>query len=204
MIENIDIGGPTMIRAAAKNFAFTAVVVNPASYDAVLQELTDAGGKLSLGTRESLAAEAFSYTARYDSAISRWFVEKQDDFPPLLLNAYEKVTDLALRREPAPARRLLRRRPARACTCSRWSASSAARSCRSTTCSTSTPRACSTQEFELPACAIIKHNNPCGVAVGGSVARGLRRAPSRATRCRPSAASSASTARSTRRSPRRC
>ena len=100
MIENIDIGGPTMIRAAAKNFAFTAVVVNPASYDAVLQELKDAGGKLSLGTRESLAAEAFSYTARYDSAISRWFVEKQDDFPPLLLNAYEKVTDLAYGENP--------------------------------------------------------------------------------------------------------
>jgi phosphoribosylaminoimidazolecarboxamide formyltransferase/IMP cyclohydrolase len=71
VIENIDIGGPTMIRAAAKNFAFTAVVVNPASYDAVIAELKDAGGKLSLGTRESLAAEAFSYTARYDSAISR-------------------------------------------------------------------------------------------------------------------------------------
>ena len=53
VIENIDIGGPTMIRAAAKNFAFAAVVVNPASYDAVLQELKDAGGKLSLGTRES-------------------------------------------------------------------------------------------------------------------------------------------------------
>src|SRR5689334_6320608 len=85
VIENIDIGGPTMIRAAAKNFAFAAVVVNPASYDAVLQELKDSGGKLSLGTRESLAAEAFSYTARYDSAISRWFEEKQDDFPPLMM-----------------------------------------------------------------------------------------------------------------------
>ena len=56
VIENIDIGGPTMIRAAGKNFAFSAVVVNPASYDAVLQELRDAAGKLSLGTRESLAA----------------------------------------------------------------------------------------------------------------------------------------------------
>ena len=134
VIENIDIGGPTMIRAAAKNFAFTAVVVNPASYDAVLQELTDAGGKLSLGTRESLAAEAFSYTARYDSAISRWFVEKQDDFPPLLLNALREGHRPRLRREPAPARRLLRAGRARACTCSRWSASSAARSCRSTTC----------------------------------------------------------------------
>ena len=85
VIENIDIGGPTMIRAAAKNFAFTAVVARPESYDAVLQELRDTGGQLSLGTRESLAAEAFSYTARYDTAIARWFVEQQDDFPPLLM-----------------------------------------------------------------------------------------------------------------------
>src|SRR3954464_10558824 len=75
VIENIDIGGPTMIRAAAQNFGFTPAGASPASYDAVLAELKDAGGKLSLGTRESLAAEAFSYTARYDSAISRWFVE---------------------------------------------------------------------------------------------------------------------------------
>src|SRR6202012_1923034 len=66
-IENNDIGRPPMLRAAAKNFAFSAVVVNPASYDAVLQELKDTGGLLSLGTRESLATEAFSYTARYDS-----------------------------------------------------------------------------------------------------------------------------------------
>ena len=100
VIENIDIGGPTMIRAAAKNFAFTAVVTRPEMYDAVLQELEDAGGRLSLGTRESLAAEAFSYTARYDTAIARWFVEKQEDFPPLLMAAYEKVTDLAYGENP--------------------------------------------------------------------------------------------------------
>ena len=68
------------------------------------------------------------------------------------------------------------RRSARACTCSRWSASSAARSCRSTTCSTSTRRACCVGEFEVPACAIIKHNNPCGAAVGGSALEAYRRA----------------------------
>src|SRR4051812_47329359 len=66
VIENIDIGGPTMVRAAAKNFGFSAVVTSPESYDAVLQELSDSDGALSLQTRESLAAEAFSYTARYD------------------------------------------------------------------------------------------------------------------------------------------
>ena len=142
VIENIDIGGPTMIRAAAKNFNFSAVVVEPESYDAILQELSETDGHLSLATRKSLAVEAFATTARYDSAIARWFAELLDDFPPVIMGAYEKVHRPRLRREPAPARRLLRSRPARACTCSRWCASSAAASSRSTTCSTSTRRAC--------------------------------------------------------------
>ncbi|MEA2321174.1 MAG: phosphoribosylaminoimidazolecarboxamide formyltransferase / cyclohydrolase, partial [Solirubrobacteraceae bacterium] len=100
IIENIDIGGPTMIRAAAKNHAFTSVVVRPESYDAVLEELRERQGSLSRPTRESLAAEAFAYTARYDTAVSRWFAEKTDDFPPLHLRAYEKVTDLPYGENP--------------------------------------------------------------------------------------------------------
>src|SRR5215210_7541255 len=75
VIENIDIGGPTLIRAAAKNHAYAAVVVKPESYDAVLDELREGEGRLSSRTRESLAMEAFAYTARYDAAISRWFSE---------------------------------------------------------------------------------------------------------------------------------
>ena len=71
-----------MVRAAAKNSAFAAVVTSPESYDAVLQELRGHEGRLSLQTRERLAAEAFSYTARYDTAIARWFAERHDDFPP--------------------------------------------------------------------------------------------------------------------------
>src|SRR6201985_2249276 len=70
VIENIDIGGPTMIRAAAKNFAFSVVVTRHESDDGVLQELRDGDAHLSLATRESLAAEAFSTTSRYDTAIS--------------------------------------------------------------------------------------------------------------------------------------
>jgi phosphoribosylaminoimidazolecarboxamide formyltransferase/IMP cyclohydrolase len=168
VIENIDVGGPTMIRAAAKNFAFTAVVVNPASYDAVLQELRDAGGKLSLGTRESLAAEAFSYTARYDSAISRWFVEKQEDFPGLLLNAYEKVTDLSYGENPH------QRAAYYAQTGTRMHVLSMVRQLGGKDLSFNNVLDLNaarllTQEFELPTCTIIKHNNPCGVAVGGSI-----------------------------------
>src|SRR3954452_18903891 len=77
VIENIDIAGPTMVRAAAKIFGFSAVVVKPESYDAVLQELRDTEGLLSLPTRENLAAEAFALTARYDTAIASWFGSKQ-------------------------------------------------------------------------------------------------------------------------------
>jgi len=68
--------------------------------DAVLQELADTGGKLSLGTRESLAAEAFAYTARYDTAIARWFQEKREDFPPLFVRAFEKVLELPYGENP--------------------------------------------------------------------------------------------------------
>ena len=100
VIENIDIGGPTMIRAAAKNHAFSAVVVHPESYDAVLDELREADGTLSMATREALASEAFSYTARYDIAISRWFAEKGEDFPPLHVRAFEKVVDLPYGENP--------------------------------------------------------------------------------------------------------
>src|SRR5439155_15945315 len=77
VIENIDIGGPTMIRAAAKNHAFAAVVTSPESYDAVLDELRSGDNKLSVRTREALALEAFSYTARYDASISEWFGKRE-------------------------------------------------------------------------------------------------------------------------------
>jgi len=100
VVEQIDIGGPTMIRAAAKNHGFSAVVTSPESYDAVLEELRTADRRLSLQTRENLAGEAFAYTARYDTAIARWFAEKQEDFPPLLVRAFEKLTDLPYGENP--------------------------------------------------------------------------------------------------------
>src|SRR6201985_2820024 len=71
IIENIDIGGPTMIRAAAKNHAFAAPVVDPVAYDAVLAELRESDCRLSLNTRESLGAGAVSYTARFDTGTAR-------------------------------------------------------------------------------------------------------------------------------------
>jgi phosphoribosylaminoimidazolecarboxamide formyltransferase / IMP cyclohydrolase len=134
----------------------------------VLQELTDTSGKLSLGTRESLAAEAFSYTARYDSAISRWFVEKQDDFPPLLLNAFEKVTDLSYGENPHQRAAYYAQSGARMHALSMVRQLGGKELSFNNVLDLNSARLL-TQEFELPACVIIKHNNPCGVAVGGSV-----------------------------------
>src|SRR6202034_1263073 len=101
IVENIDIGGPTMIRAAAKNSAFAAVLVDPADYAPVLAELREAGGRLSLSARERLAGKAFACTARYDAAISSWFAQRQDeDFPAQRTLAYEKAAELRYGENP--------------------------------------------------------------------------------------------------------
>jgi phosphoribosylaminoimidazolecarboxamide formyltransferase/IMP cyclohydrolase len=175
VLENIDIGGPAMIRAAAKNYAFAAVVTRPEMYDAVLQELDDADGRLSLGTRESLAAEAFSYTARYDTAIARWFAEKQEDFPPLLMAAYEKVTDLAYGENPHQRAGYYAEVGARMHVLSMVRQVAGRNLSFNNVLDLDAGRRL-IGEFEVPACAIIKHNNPCGVAIGATALEAYERA----------------------------
>jgi len=167
VLEAIDVGGPTMLRAAAKNFAFTAVVVAPASYDAILQELRDADGRLSLGTRESLAAEAFAYTARFDFAVARWFAEKQDDFPPVLMGAYEKVVDLPYGENPHQRAAYYARTGVRMHALSMVRQHGGRDLGFNNVLDLDAGRML-LGEFEVPACAIIKHGNPCGCAVAGS------------------------------------
>ena len=107
-IENIDIGGPAMIRAAAKNHDDVAVVVEASDYQAVLDELAANKGTTSLKLRRRLAAKAYARTAAYDAAISNWFaLQLKDDAPdfPRLRRPADPVA--ALWREPAPDRRLL-------------------------------------------------------------------------------------------------
>ena len=175
VLEHIDIGGPTMIRAAAKNFAFAAVVVKPESYDAVLQELRESDNKLSLPTRENLAAEAFAYTARYDTAISRWFAEKQGEFPELMMSAYEKVTDLSYGENPHQRAAYYSQVGARMHVLSQVRQRGGKELSFNNVLDINAGRLL-VQEFEVPACVIIKHNNPCGVAVGGSAIEAYRRA----------------------------
>jgi len=165
VIENIDIGGPTMIRAAAKNHAFTAVVVRPESYDAVLDELQASGGKLSIDTRRALAGEAYALTARYDTAIARWFAEQVEDFPPLFLRAFEKVADLRYGENPhqraAFYTQIGERRHVLSMVSQRHGKELSFNNLLDLDAAKTALR-----DFEIPACVIVKHNNPCGIAVG--------------------------------------
>ena len=206
VIENIDIGGPTMIRAAAKNHAFAAVVTSarePTTRSSTSCATSD--GVLVDRRRASRSPPRRSPTPRATTPRSRAGSPsaRASDFPPLHVRAYEKVVDLPYGENPhqrAAYYPQVGRPRARA---RRWCASTTASSCRSTTCSTSTPRAGSSRDFDGPACVIVKHNNPCGAAVGGGPRWRPTSAPSRATRSAPSAASSRSTAASTARPPRR-
>jgi phosphoribosylaminoimidazolecarboxamide formyltransferase/IMP cyclohydrolase len=175
VIENIDIGGPAMIRAAAKNFNFSAVVVEPESYDAVLQELSESDGHLSLATRKSLAVEAFATTARYDSAIARWFAELLDDFPPVIMGSYEKVTDLAYGENPHQRAAYYAQAGARMHVLSMVRQLGGRELSFNNVLDLNSARLL-IQEFELPASAIIKHNNPCGCAAAGSAVEAYERA----------------------------
>ncbi len=168
VIENIDIGGPTLIRAAAKNHAFSAVVVSPESYDAVLEELRAGDGLLAPETRESLAFEAFSYTARYDAAISRWFAEREDDFPAQYSRSYEKVLDLSYGENPHQRAAYYAEAGARTHLLSMVSKLHGKELSFNNLLDFDGGRRM-VADFELPAAAIVKHNNPCGCAVGGDL-----------------------------------
>ncbi|MFT3866613.1 MAG: bifunctional phosphoribosylaminoimidazolecarboxamide formyltransferase/IMP cyclohydrolase [Solirubrobacterales bacterium] len=174
-IENIDIGGPTMIRAAAKNHDGVAVVVKPEAYDAVCAELEESGGEISASTRHWLANEAFAQTARYDSAISRWFSTSYEDFPEHLAVAYEKVLDLSYGENPHQRAALYSEAGARSHILSRvQKLHGKALSFNNVLDLDAARSLCA--DFEPPACVIVKHNNPCGVAIGGDLGEAHRKA----------------------------
>jgi phosphoribosylaminoimidazolecarboxamide formyltransferase/IMP cyclohydrolase len=175
VIENIDIGGPTLIRAAAKNHPFTAVVVTPESYDAVLEELRQNDGLLSARTRESLALEAFALTARYDAAISRWFAEREEDFPVQYTRSYEKVLDLPYGENPHQRAAYYSEVGARTHLMSMVSKLHGRELTFNNLLDLDSGRRL-LDDFELPVAAIIKHNNPCGVAVAADAVQAFDRA----------------------------
>jgi phosphoribosylaminoimidazolecarboxamide formyltransferase / IMP cyclohydrolase len=175
VIENIDIGGPTLIRAAAKNHAYTAVVVSPESYDAVIEELTECDGRISSRTRQSLALEAFAYTARYDSAISRWFSEREEDFPSQYTRSFEKVLDLPYGENPHQRAAYYAEVGARSDLLSMVSKLHGRELSFNNLLDLESGRRL-VEDFELPAASIVKHNNPCGAAVGTDLGEAFDRA----------------------------
>jgi phosphoribosylaminoimidazolecarboxamide formyltransferase / IMP cyclohydrolase len=174
-VENIDIGGPTMIRAAAKNHEGVAVIVKPESYDAVCAELEESGGEVSASTSHWLANEAFAQTARYDAAISRWFSTSYEDFPEHLTVSFEKELDLAYGENPHQRAALYSEAGLRSHVLAGVSKLHGRALSFNNVLDLDSARRLN-EDFEPPACTIVKHNNPCGVAIGEDALDAYRKA----------------------------
>ena len=167
-IENIDIGGPAMIRAASKNHDGVAVVVDPADYDSVLAALN--GDGLSLDDRRRLAAKAYAHTAGYDTAITKYLSNTLGDEPlgeRMLYsgrlvqrmrygeNPHQDAAFYIDQQAPAGSLATAKQLQGKALSYNNIADSDAALEC--------------VKQFEAPACVIVKHANPCGVAVGDDI-----------------------------------
>jgi phosphoribosylaminoimidazolecarboxamide formyltransferase/IMP cyclohydrolase len=174
-VENIDIGGPAMIRAAAKNHAYVAVVTDPADYAEVLAEMS--GGALGYETRRRLAARAYARTAAYDAAISNWFAEALSiDMPRHRTFGGELKEVMRYGENPHQNAGFYvtgEKRPGVATAVLHQGKALSYNNINDTDAAFEL-----VSEFaaEKPACAIIKHANPCGVASGGSLAEAYRKA----------------------------
>ncbi|MEQ9335574.1 MAG: bifunctional phosphoribosylaminoimidazolecarboxamide formyltransferase/IMP cyclohydrolase [Miltoncostaeaceae bacterium] len=180
LVEQIDSGGPAMVRAAAKNHARVGVVTSPDQYGEVLEELEAGGGELSERLRRQLAAAAYSHTARYDAAIADWMGSEFGDFPETLLVAADKQFDVSYGENPHQRGAFYAERNARMDLLSRVGKLHGKDLSFNNLYDLDAARML-LREFELPACVIVKHNNPCGVAV----AEDVRTAYERARDCDP-------------------
>ncbi|HMM48432.1 MAG TPA: bifunctional phosphoribosylaminoimidazolecarboxamide formyltransferase/IMP cyclohydrolase [Miltoncostaeaceae bacterium] len=175
LIEQIDIGGPAMVRAAAKNHGRVAVVTSPEQYGEVLDELVANDGELSLRLRRQLAGAAFSQTARYDAMISGWLNADQGDFPDTLLLAFDKQFDVSYGENPHQRGAYYAERHPRMHLLSQVQKLHGKDLSFNNLYDLEAARAL-LREFSLPACVIVKHNNPCGVAVAETVRAAYERA----------------------------
>lgn len=176
-IENIDIGGPSMLRSAAKNADAVAVVVNPERYPALVEELEKNEGALGLATRMELQKEVFRTTASYDAAIAKYLGEAGPitDFPEMLAMKFKKIQDCRYGENPhqrAAYYSELNPEPHALVNAQKLHGKelsfnnvldmNAAWGCM--------------QEFNIPAAVVVKHNNPCGVALSSNIAEAYQKA----------------------------
>ena len=174
-VEQIDIGGPAMVRASAKNHAWVSIVTSPTDYDNIIQQI-QAGG-IDYATRQRLAAKAYAHTAQYDGAIAQWMAQETAEeaaFPASMTlnlsggdvlrygeNSHQQAVfyrDGSLGSHVASAKQL----QGKELSFNNIADTDAALEC--------------VREFETPACVIVKHANPCGVSVGASLLEAYDRA----------------------------
>jgi len=176
LIENIDIGGPSMIRSAAKNFEDVAVVTSPADYDSLAQEMASSGGGLSSASRWRLAQKAFATTAAYDSAIAstlervnsngHFKLRPDEGFTPTLRMSFQKVMDLRYGENPHQKAAMYSDGSGKGVANGRQLQGKELSYNNIVDLQAAWDLA---QEFEEPMVAIIKHTNPCGAATGKSL-----------------------------------
>jgi phosphoribosylaminoimidazolecarboxamide formyltransferase/IMP cyclohydrolase len=179
-IENIDIGGPAMVRAAAKNHGFVAVVTDPGDYGRVLKEMKAEGGGLKAETRYELAAKAFSHTAEYDGMISNWLTARAADgkareFPDRLNLQFRLSQTLRYGENPhQSAAYYVERDPPKGTLSGFRQLQGKELSYNNIADADAAWECCRT--FDVPACVIIKHANPCGVAIAETIHDAYQRA----------------------------
>jgi len=164
-IENIDIGGPAMLRAAAKNHHSVTVVVDPADYAGLLAELDANDGSSSIDTRSQFAAKAFAHTARYDTMVSNYLLrrEQAERFPGTLPLVYDKLRDLRYGENPHQGGAFYREVAARGASIATATFVQGKELSYNNILDADTAIEC-VRQFTPPACVIVKHANPCGVA----------------------------------------
>lgn len=181
-IENIDIGGPTMVRAAAKNYRGVAVVTDPADYAGIIAELNANAGALAEATRFELARKAFTHTARYDGAIANYLTALDarggaaaSPFPERLQLAFDRVQTLRYGENPHQAAAFYREPEAAPGTIAAYRQIQGKELSYNNIGDADAAWEC-VKSFEATACVIVKHANPCGAALGASAAEAYRKA----------------------------
>ncbi|MFK0570960.1 bifunctional phosphoribosylaminoimidazolecarboxamide formyltransferase/IMP cyclohydrolase [Endozoicomonas sp.] len=184
-IENIDIGGPAMVRAAAKNYRDTSIVVNVSDYQRVLDSMAENDGRIDLPTRFDLSIKAFEHTAHYDGAIANYLgtlsnilssdTEEPDAFPRTFNSQFIKVEDMRYGENPhQKAAFYTEKNPPEGSVSSAKQLQGKALSYNNIA-DTDAALEC-VKAFDLPACVIVKHANPCGVATGTDILEAYNRA----------------------------
>ncbi|WP_374319926.1 bifunctional phosphoribosylaminoimidazolecarboxamide formyltransferase/IMP cyclohydrolase [Pseudoxanthomonas kaohsiungensis] len=176
-VENIDIGGPAMLRSAAKNFTRVAVATSPDQYPALLAELQDNNGALSAATRFSMSVAAFNRVAQYDAAISNYLSAVTDttaqvpvraEYPAQMNSTFVKVMDLRYGENPHQSGAFYRDLYPVPGTLATFTQLQGKELSYNNLADSDAAWEC-VRQFDVPACVIVKHANPCGVAVAADV-----------------------------------